>query len=106
MDVVAVLKDKQREEGIEQQQEFADRLGISHSHLSMLYSGKRQPGGKVIMRMIELWPDVFSGDGGNGDEHREVDTSDSGGGDGDPVPDGDLRLPGFGLSGGELDGDR
>jgi len=73
MDVVGLLREKQSELGIELQQDFAALLGISHPHLSLLYSGKRQPGAKVIMAMLRLWPDVFSGDGGNGERHSEGD---------------------------------
>jgi len=76
MDVVGLLRTKQEELGIEQQQDFAKLLGISHSHLSLLYSGKRDAGAKVIMGMLKLWPDVFRGDG-------DGDRAGDGGADGD-----------------------
>lgn len=73
MDVVGLLREKQSELGIELDQDLARLLGITHSYLSLLYSGKRQPGAKVIMAMLRLWPDVFSGNGGNGERHPQGD---------------------------------
>lgn len=71
VDVARILKDKQIELAIELDGDFARLLGISHPHLSLIYSGKRQPGRKVLLRMIELWPDVFNG--GNRERHPEGD---------------------------------
>jgi len=73
-----LLREKQSELGIELDQDLARLLGITHSYLSLLYSGKRQPGGKVIMAMLKLWPNVFSRDGGNGERHSEGDERDGG----------------------------
>ena len=86
MDVVGLLREKQSELGIELDQDLARLLGITHSYLSLLYSGKRQPGGKLLMAMLTLWPDIFSGDGGSGERHSEGDSGDGGadhGGTGD-----------------------
>ena len=53
-----MLKEKQTELGIEKQEEFARLLGISHSYLSLLYSGKRQPGRKILVAVVQCFPDL------------------------------------------------
>lgn len=53
------LRRKQRDLGIETQEDFARLLGISQSQLSRMYSGERNPGAGVMMRVLELWPELL-----------------------------------------------
>ena len=100
IDVVARLREKQIELGIETQAELATLLDVSEGTISHLYSGRRGPGSAVIMGMLKLWPDVFKGDGDGdraGDEHH------GSGGNDDPDHTDNLRLPGFAATAGQLD---
>jgi len=58
-DIVTKLREKQTTLGIQTQAEIAAILGVTEATVSLLYSGKRQPGGKVLRRMLELWPRIF-----------------------------------------------
>ena len=61
INVVERLRKKQAELGIETQAELAEMLDVTEATISRLYSGKRGAGAAVIMGMLKLWPDVFSG---------------------------------------------
>ena len=63
INVVERLREKQAELGIETQAELAEMLDVTEATISRLYSGKRGAGAVVIMGMLKLWPDVFSGNG-------------------------------------------
>lgn len=89
--IVEKLREKQRELGVRTQAELAQMLGVTEATVSRLYSGKREPGAVVIMAMLRLWPDVFSGDGGSGERHTAGDECDGGADHGHP---GDLDAVG------------
>jgi len=64
IDVAQRLREKHAELGLERQADMARMLGVTEATVSRIYSGKRNPGAVVVIRMLELWPDVFSADGG------------------------------------------
>lgn len=53
MDVVAVLRKYQGSMG---QQEYARLLGVGQSTLSLIYSGRRNPGIEVIRALAQAFP--------------------------------------------------
>ena len=86
IDVAQRLKEKQAELDITQA-ELAGMLDVSEAMISLVYSGRRNPGRAVIMGMLKVWPDVFSENGG-GDGEAEGDGDSGDAGDdraGDPV---------------------
>ena len=81
-EIVEALKQKQAELGIETQAELAELLGVSQTFMSLFYAGKREAGTKLLWAIIRLWPDMLSGNGGNGDGDRQGDERSGVAGDG------------------------
>jgi len=72
-EVVEVLKQKQKELGIETQAELAKKLGVSESYMSLVLRGKREAGTKLLWVILRLWPDMLIDNGGNGNGDRAGD---------------------------------
>jgi predicted transcriptional regulator len=42
--------------------DFARQVGVDHSYISRLESGKRDPGREVVDLIVEAFPDLSAGD--------------------------------------------
>ncbi len=55
MDAIELLK---RCQGQMSQAEFAELIGISQSHLSMIYSGQRSASEPVMLKLAKAFPEI------------------------------------------------
>ena len=59
MELIGKLRAKQEEQELTGQ-EVAALLEITEGHLYHLYSGRRQPGPKLLAALLRVWPDMES----------------------------------------------
>jgi transcriptional regulator with XRE-family HTH domain len=57
--LIRELQNKQQEENLTLV-ELADKLGVSHSTLSRVFAGNRNPGAKLLSGIMTAYPDLAS----------------------------------------------